>query len=57
MELLSVSNLSIGFTQYVQGLQQRELKVISDLSLDVEEGEVVAILGSSGSGKSLLARR
>lgn len=55
MELLNVSNLSISFTQYVQGLKQRELKVISDLSLDVKENEVVAILGSSGSGKSLLA--
>lgn len=55
VELLDVSNLSISFTQYVQGLQQRELKVISDLSLNVNEGEVVAILGSSGSGKSLLA--
>ncbi|MCQ2971004.1 peptide/nickel transport system ATP-binding protein [Methanobrevibacter gottschalkii] len=55
VELLDVSNLSISFTQYVRGLQQRELKVISDLSLNVNEGEVVAILGSSGSGKSLLA--
>jgi peptide/nickel transport system ATP-binding protein len=36
-------------------LQQHELKVISDLTLSVKEGEVVAILGSSGSGKSLLA--
>ncbi len=54
-ELLTVQNVSISFTQYVQGLQQHVLKVISDLSLSVKEGEVVAILGSSGSGKSLLA--
>ncbi len=54
-DLLTVENVSISFTQYVQGLQQHELKVISDLSLSVKEGEVVAILGSSGSGKSLLA--
>jgi peptide/nickel transport system ATP-binding protein len=54
-DLLTVQNVSISFTQYVQGLKQHELKVISDLSLSVKEGEVVAILGSSGSGKSLLA--
>ncbi len=54
-DLLNVSNISISFTQYVQGLNQHVLKVISDLSLSVKEGEVVAILGSSGSGKSLLA--
>ncbi len=54
-KLLEVNNLSISFTQYVQGLNRHESKVISDLTIDVHEGEIVAILGSSGSGKSLLA--
>ena len=54
-KLLEVKNLSISFTQYVQGLNRHESKVISDLTIDVGEGEIVAILGSSGSGKSLLA--
>ena len=54
-KLLDVNNLSISFTQYVQGLNRHESKVISDLTIDVGEGEIVAILGSSGSGKSLLA--
>ena len=54
-ELINVSNISISFTQYVKGLNQRELKVITDLTLDIKEGEIVAVLGSSGSGKSLLA--
>ena len=54
-KLLEVNNLSISFTQYVQGLKRHDSKVISDLTIDVEEGEIVAILGSSGSGKSLLA--
>ncbi|WP_295609119.1 ABC transporter ATP-binding protein [uncultured Methanobrevibacter sp.] len=53
--LLEVNNLSISFTQYVQGLNRHDLKVISDLTIDVDEGEIVAVLGSSGSGKSLLA--
>ena len=54
-KLLDVENVSISFIQYVQGLNQRDLKVITDLTLDVSEGEILAILGSSGSGKSLLA--
>lgn len=54
-KLLNVKNVSISFTQYIKGLHQQNLKVISDLTLDINEGEVLAILGSSGSGKSLLA--
>ena len=54
-ELLDVENVSISFIQYTQGLNQRNLKVISDLTLDISEGEILAVLGSSGSGKSLLA--
>ena len=54
-KLLEVNNLSISFTQYVQGLNRHDSKVISDLTIDVNENEIVAILGSSGSGKSLLA--
>lgn len=54
-ELINVSNISIAFTQYTKGLQQRELQVITDLSLTISSGEIVAVLGSSGSGKSLLA--
>ena len=54
-KLLEVNNLSISFTQYVQGLNRHDTKVISDLTIDVDESEIVAILGSSGSGKSLLA--
>lgn len=53
--LLEVNNLSISFTQYVQGLNRHDSKVISDLTIDVNESEIVAVLGSSGSGKSLLA--
>ncbi len=53
--LLEIHNLSVSFCMYDQGLNQKELKVISDLHLTVNPGEIVAIVGSSGSGKSLLA--
>lgn len=54
-DLLVVENLSVAFIQYEKGLKQRNLKVISDLNVSVKRGEIVAIVGSSGSGKSLLA--
>jgi peptide/nickel transport system ATP-binding protein len=54
-KLLEVEKLSISFSQYFKGLEQRELKVLSDLTMDVDDHEILAVLGSSGSGKSLLA--
>lgn len=53
--LLEIHDLSVAFRMYDKGLEQKELKVISDLHLTVRPGEIVAIAGSSGSGKSLLA--
>ncbi len=53
--LLEIHDLSVSFRMYDHALGQTDLKVISDLHLTVRPGEVVAIAGSSGSGKSLLA--
>ena len=54
-KILDVENVSISFIQYTHGLKQQNLNVITDLTLDLNKGELLAILGSSGSGKSLLA--
>ncbi len=53
--ILEIHNLSVSFTMYDHGLERKKLKVISDLYLDVKPGEIVAVAGSSGSGKSLLS--
>ncbi|MFS0576470.1 ABC transporter ATP-binding protein [Sporosarcina sp. 179-K 3D1 HS] len=55
MPILEVNNLSISFTQYTSGLKQEESNVISGLNVTLEEGEILAVVGASGSGKSLLA--
>lgn len=55
MNALEVDGLSVSFTQYTGGLKQRTVRVIHDLHLTIQAGEIVAVVGSSGSGKSLLA--
>ena len=55
MPILEVSDLSISFNQYTSGLKQRKLNVVSGLDISISEGEILAIVGASGSGKSLLA--
>lgn len=53
--LLKIENLSVSFQMYKGLVEKQDLKVISNLSLSVNAGEILAIVGSSGSGKSLLA--
>ncbi|NEU30950.1 ABC transporter ATP-binding protein [bacterium LRH843] len=53
--LLEVRDLSVSFTGYTKGLRQRSVEVISGLNLTISCGEIVAVVGASGSGKSLLA--
>jgi peptide/nickel transport system ATP-binding protein len=52
---LEVKNLTIAFEMYGKGIKKHSLQVISDLNITVRPGEIHAIAGSSGSGKSLLA--
>lgn len=55
MTLLDVRDLSVTFTQYERGLRRVRLEVVTGLDLAVDAGELVAVVGASGSGKSLLA--
>lgn len=53
--LLSVKNLTVSFSRYDHGFNKYDLEVIHSLDVEVYPGEVVAVVGASGSGKSLLA--
>ena len=41
--------------QYTNGLVRGDLNVIRNLDIELYEGEILAVVGSSGSWKSLLA--
>lgn len=53
--ILSVDDLVVSFSMYKGLFKKENLEVVHSLSLDINEGEIVAVVGSSGSGKSLLA--
>ena len=53
--ILEVEHFNLSFTQYDRGSRRRQFTAIRDLNLTVRAGEVAAVVGSSGSGKSLLA--
>ena len=47
MSVISIKNLSFSYA---------EKKVIDDISLDIEKGSYIALVGTNGSGKSTLSR-
>ena len=49
MSIIKVENLSKTF-----GEKENQVKVLQDLSFEIEEGEFVSLMGASGSGKSTL---
>lgn len=58
--LLQVEHLSMSFSRYELGVpffqaRRVNMPVLNDLSLSVRAGELVAVVGASGSGKTLLA--
>ena len=53
--LLEVKDFSLSFPQYKDGLEESYIHVIRDFELTIHAGQIVAVVGSSGPGKSLLA--
>ncbi|MGM8212945.1 oligopeptide/dipeptide ABC transporter ATP-binding protein [Virgibacillus sp. W0430] len=54
-QLLDVKQLSISFQQFDRGLREGASTVVRRFDISIQKGEVVAVVGASGSGKSLLA--
>ncbi|MFC5286480.1 ATP-binding cassette domain-containing protein [Actinokineospora guangxiensis] len=55
MSLLEIRELTVAFDQYERGLRRRVVTALSGMDLSADTGEVVALVGASGAGKSLLA--
>ena len=49
--ILTAENISVNFQ-----VRKRQLTAIRNVSLSLEEGEILAIVGESGSGKSVLTK-
>ena len=53
--MLKVEKLSLGFRRYSGLWRQEEVSLLSQISFDLSQGEVLGCIGASGAGKSLLA--
>jgi peptide/nickel transport system ATP-binding protein len=53
--MLSVRDLKISFTRYDGLLRRTDLRALDGVDVEVERGELLAVVGQSGAGKSLLA--
>ncbi|WP_339168782.1 ABC transporter ATP-binding protein [Paenibacillus sp. FSL R5-0341] len=56
MALLDIEGVSVSFRRARGWSGQEQIVVIQNLDLSINEGEIVAVVGASGSGKSVLAQ-
>ncbi|MBT8381202.1 MAG: ATP-binding cassette domain-containing protein, partial [Ignavibacteria bacterium] len=54
MPLLKVEN--IFYSVEVKGNKRESLSILTNISFEVEQGEIIGICGESGGGKSTLAK-
>ncbi len=55
MSIISIKDLSISFSMNTNSLSITTVQVVDGVSFDLETGEILTIVGSSGSGKSVFA--
>lgn len=53
MDILKIRNL---IHDFIDGIDEEPVRAVDNVSLDVKEGQFIAILGHNGSGKSSLAK-
>lgn len=53
--MLEITNLSVAFRRYSSFFRQEKITRLNNLNLNLKAGEVLAVIGHSGAGKSLLA--
>jgi peptide/nickel transport system ATP-binding protein len=53
-ELLSIRNLKIEATSYPPGEPPKRITIVDDVSLDLQKGKVLGLIGESGAGKSTI---
>lgn len=55
MAVLSVKNLSVSFQVAYKRFHETKVDILKSMSFNLNQGEIFAIVGASGSGKSVLA--
>jgi peptide/nickel transport system ATP-binding protein len=53
--MLCVENFSVRFRRYHGALHRSSLSTLSDVNLEISRGQLLAVVGESGGGKSLVA--